>query len=240
MRDIRFIPDSSASTPIDWTRVPEASKKFLLAGWGYDWETQSDRPLPATVGDLAKMFSANGRFFGYFRSILCTLLMDISEFGLEVVSGPGTQVGPRFYMKHMEQVWFLLFMPGKRDCISGYSEDIIREEVDEYEDENEEVDEDKDGDKDKEEEDEEEDERMIERMEIEIAKKFDLKLVREVSKGAADIVDITKKLGGWEATMLHQDLEVAQFHEAIMTLPSSHPASIAHRENMMENIRRGQ
>ncbi|KIM76480.1 hypothetical protein PILCRDRAFT_826247 [Piloderma croceum F 1598] len=216
MRDIRFIPDSSASTPIDWTRVPEASKKVLLAGWGRDWETESDRPLPATVGDLAKMFSANGRFFGYFRSILCTLLMDISEFGLEVVPGPGTQVGPRFYMKHMEQIWFLLFMPGKRYCISGYSEDIIREEVDEYEEEEEE-----EGD----------------RMEIEIAKKFDLKLVREVSKGAADIVDITKKLGGWEATMLHQDLEDAQFHEAIMTLPHSHSASIAHRENMVETVR---
>jgi hypothetical protein len=65
MKDLLFIPALSTSTPIDWTRVPEASKKFLLNGWGYNWETKSDRPLPATVGDLANMFS-NSKFFGYF------------------------------------------------------------------------------------------------------------------------------------------------------------------------------
>jgi len=157
-------------------------------------------------------------FFGYFRSKLCTLLTDISEFGLETVSGPGTQVGPRFYMKHMEQVWFLFFMPGKRDCISGYSEDVIRKHDDKDEDK-----------------DEEEEERMI-ADEIEIAKKFDLKLMQDVSKGAANVVDITKKLGGWEATMLHQDLEVVQFHEAMMRLSRSHPASIAHSEHMVEAV----
>ena len=136
MVNLRLIPASSASTPIDWTRVPEASKKVLLNGWGYDWEEDVARPLPPTIGDLAHMFDESN-FFGYFRSNLCTLLMDISEFGLEAVSGPGTQVGPRFYMKHMEQVRFLLFMPGKRDCISGYSEDIIGKHNDKDEDKDE-------------------------------------------------------------------------------------------------------
>ena len=188
----------------------------------------------------------DSNFFGYFTSKLCTLLMDISEFGLEVVSGPRgpcTQVGPRFYMEYIEQVCFVLFMPGKRDCISGNS-DVIRKGTDEDKEEgDEEGDEgDEEGEEGEEEEEEEEEEEYeYEQMiaeGIEIAKKFDRKLVREVSKGAADIVDITKKLGGWEATMLHEDLENAQFHEAIMTLPQSHPASVAHRENMMESIRR--
>ena len=31
-------------------------------------------------------------------------------------------------MKYLEQVWFLLFSPGKRDCVVGYSHDIIRED----------------------------------------------------------------------------------------------------------------
>jgi hypothetical protein len=32
--DIRFVPSSCATTPIDWTKVPEASKQLLLKGWG--------------------------------------------------------------------------------------------------------------------------------------------------------------------------------------------------------------
>jgi hypothetical protein len=66
------------STPIDWTLVPEASEKILLDGWGYDWDNEVQRPLPATVGDLVKMFDES-KFFGYFRSTLLTLLMDITD-----------------------------------------------------------------------------------------------------------------------------------------------------------------
>jgi hypothetical protein len=78
-----------------------------------------------TVGDLAANVLYDSKFFGYFGYSRCTLLMDISEFGLQTAAGPGMQFGPRFYMKYLEQVWFILFMPGKRDCISGYSHDII-------------------------------------------------------------------------------------------------------------------
>ena len=35
-----------------------------------------------TVADLAKMFDKS-KFFGYFEMNLCTLLMDISEFGFQ-------------------------------------------------------------------------------------------------------------------------------------------------------------
>jgi len=210
---LRLVPASSASIPIDWDRVPEASKKFLLRGW------RCEQGLPATVGDLANVLD-DSKFFGYFGPSLCTLLMDISEFGLQAAAGRGTQVGPRFYMKYLEQVWFILFMPGKRDCISGCSSDIIRRDYDEYDD------------------DEEEEKRMIAE-EVEIAQKFDLKLPREVSKGAVDIVDITKKLGGWESTMLHDDMETAQYFEAIQTLPISHPAYKGMMQSVMNSIRRG-
>jgi hypothetical protein len=145
---LRLVPASSASTPIDWTCIPEASKKLLLDGWGYDWENEVERPLPATVGDLAKMFDES-KFFGYMRPDLCTLLMDISAFGLkaQVLDSDGP---PRFYMKYLEQVWFILFMPWKRDGISGFSPDVS---------------------------DHEEDQRMIAE-EIELAQNFDLKLGR--------------------------------------------------------------
>ncbi len=79
---LRLVPDSSASTPIDWTRIPEASKEFFFNSWGYDWKKGKKRHLPATVGDLAKMFDET-KFFGYMGPELCTLLMDISE-GLDV------------------------------------------------------------------------------------------------------------------------------------------------------------
>jgi hypothetical protein len=107
-----------------------------------------------------------------------------------------TQVGPCFYMKYLEQVWFFLFMPGKRDCISGYSHDVIEKDDDGYDDE-------------------EENKRLLAE-EIEIAQKFDLKLTREVSQGVAEFVAITKKLGGWDALMVNQDLEGAQYVEAMM------------------------
>jgi hypothetical protein len=35
-------------------------------------------------------------------------------------------VGPRFYMNYLDRVWFLLFAPGTRDCILGYSDNITR------------------------------------------------------------------------------------------------------------------
>ena len=48
--------------------------------------------------------------------------MDISELGLKDQQASG--VLPRFYMKYLEAVWFILFFPGKRDSMSGNSSDI--------------------------------------------------------------------------------------------------------------------
>ncbi|KIL64214.1 hypothetical protein M378DRAFT_63700, partial [Amanita muscaria Koide BX008] len=126
---LRFVPASQSATPIDWTRVPEATKKYLIGQYGYDWETRNDKPLPATIADLAKLFDET-KFFGYFKSSLLVALMDISEFGLQptpsTLGGSIAQVGPRFYMKYTEQVWFLLFAPGTRECVVGYSDDLVR------------------------------------------------------------------------------------------------------------------
>jgi hypothetical protein len=44
--------------------------------------------------------------------------MDINEFGLQPSPGPA---GPRFYMKYLEQTWYLLFVPGTRDCIVDHN-----------------------------------------------------------------------------------------------------------------------
>ncbi len=126
-----LVPTSVANIPIDWSRVPEASKEKLLQ-WAYDWDNLGvARPLPATIEDLAKMLDES-KFFGYFEPDVCIMLMDISEFGLEEKSPLGhIKAGPRFYMKYLEQVWFLLFTPGKRDCIIGHSRDIITKDSDE-------------------------------------------------------------------------------------------------------------
>ncbi|EDR13860.1 uncharacterized protein LACBIDRAFT_321480 [Laccaria bicolor S238N-H82] len=136
---LRLVPSSSATIPIDWTKVPEASKKFLLEGWGTDYsgtetDTESDsdserikrRPLPGTISDLAKMFDES-KFFGYMTPELCTLLLDISEFGLvkpRLTETVGLPVGPHFYMKYLSEIWFVLFVPGQRDGITGYSPEI--------------------------------------------------------------------------------------------------------------------
>jgi hypothetical protein len=103
LSDLHFVPASGSTTPIDWTHVPEASKKALTECYGYNWETDDFKPLPTTVADLAKMFDKS-KFFGYLDSNLLTNLMDISEFGLQATTPTDrsiAQVGPRFYMKYI-------------------------------------------------------------------------------------------------------------------------------------------
>jgi hypothetical protein len=101
-------------------------------------------------------------------------------------------------MNYLQQVWFIIFLPGKRDGISGYSRDVTRKD---YEDEG-------------------------------WSKKrpiwHEFRLPRAFSTGAAEDVDITgtSKLCGWDATMLSQSLETAQYFAAIQTLPIRHPAWI--------------
>jgi hypothetical protein len=60
--------------------------------------------------------------------------MDISEFGLQAVPGLRIQAGPRFYMRYLEQVWFLLFVTGSRDCISCNSDYFVKRTDGEIED----------------------------------------------------------------------------------------------------------
>ena len=108
---LRFVPAPGSTIPINWDRVPEASKKALLDHYGYDREPRTTKPLPETVADLAKMFDER-KFFGYFVTDILTILLDISEFGLQAATPTGqsiVQVGPRFYMTYLEEVWFFLF-----------------------------------------------------------------------------------------------------------------------------------
>ena len=163
-----------------------------------------------------------GRFFGYMGPELCTLLMDISELGLKDQQASG--VLPRFYMKYLQAVWFILFLPGKRNGISGYSPDIDADEV-----------------SDDEEEycrrmDAKEQQRIAN--EAELAKQFDRKLTREISRGATDIVDITEELCGWAASMLEGNLENARFVTAMLALPPSHPGRRAVTRDIMSSVSR--
>jgi hypothetical protein len=251
--DLRLVPESSASIPIDWTRIPEATKKYFLQSWGYDWENDVQRSLPATIGELAKMFD-EGKFFGYMCPKLCTLLMDISEFGLEAQQASG--VFPRFYMKYLEAIWFILFLPGKRDGISGYSPNIDADEVSDNEEvsddeevsDAEEISDDKEVSDDEDVSDDEEvseeqrmyykkQQRMITK-DTKVAQQFDLKLTEQIPRGATRIVSITKRLCGWDAWMLESSLEEAQLMEAIETLPQSHPAYKTMIRSMFSSLRR--
>lgn len=175
-----------------------------------------------------------GRFFGYMGPKLCTLLMDTSELGLKDQQASG--VLPRFYMKYLQAVWFILFLPGKRNGISGYSPDI---DADEVSDDEEVCDDEKVSD------DEEEycrrmDAKEQQRIanEAELAKQFDRKLTREISRGATDIVDITEELCGWAASMLEGNLENARFVTAMLVLPPSHPGRRAVTRDIMSSVSR--
>jgi len=209
---LRFVPATSATVPIDWSKIPEASKKFLLSGWGTDWSAPEEtiRSLPATIDDLAKMFDGS-KFFGYMRAKVCTLLLDISEFGLaEIRTDDGRPVGPHFYMKYLSQVWFVIFVPGQRDGMVGYSPELQY-----LEEEGEDIARDK-----------------------QVAEDFDPELCEEVRRWGTLGAEAMKKVAGWEGSTLRSSLETAQMAEAIMALPMDHPAHRAMIENLFSSLGR--
>jgi len=213
--DLRFVPSSCATTPIDWTKVPEASKNFLLERYGHYFEEDSDsdseggtfkiHPLPPTIEDLARMFNET-KFFGYMTPEHCTLLLDISEFGLAKPRPNRMIIGPRFYMKYLEQIWFILFVPGYRDGITGHSPKIPYTE-DSFEDTG------------------------IARDKA-LAEDYDVKLCEEVSRVGTLGAVACQKLAGWESSMVKSNMEDAQMAMAIMGLPTNHPA----RVNMIRSL----
>jgi hypothetical protein len=216
-------------------------------------------------------------------------------------------------MKYLDEVWYLLFSPGKRDCIMGYSHHIITEEDEDVEDkeydpdmedEDDDIDMDdeeddkvtqdeavkevkgleeeekehKKGDEEKDnEEDAEGDEDMQDKglnqkqekvdeevkkekedqadededdekdegdepeepgaaKEVVLAEEFDAILKQDVSRGRHAFVKLSKKLAGWSASTLAHNLAVAQYAEAMMTLPTSHPAFTAFMSNMFSRF----
>ena len=212
--DLRFVPSSCATIPIDWSKVPEASKQYLLECWGTRYPSDSDSEssssiktptLPATIEDLAKRFHET-RFFGYITPEVCALLLDISEFGLvepHPTKTTGLPVGPRFYMKYLNQTWFVLFVPGSRDGITGYSPEMPYTD-DWYEDEG------------------------IARDKA-LAEDYDAKLCEEVSRMGALGAVASNKVAGWKASTLESDMEFAQMANEIMQLPANPRGRMMHR-----------
>jgi hypothetical protein len=193
---LRFVPKSSAAVPIDWSKIPENSKKYYVEAWAPYSESDEDtaseeRSFPQTIGDLAVRFH-EAKFFGYLGSELCQLLIDISKFGLKYASEqlkePGLSVGPRFYMKYSSEVWFVLFSEEKEGAI-GCSGKLPLAYIDEDEDwEAAEAENDR-----------------------EVAETFDKKLEDEVSRWGIIGVLASKRLAGWDAYTLGSSLEEAQF-----------------------------
>ena len=226
-----FIPESSATVPIDWSKVPEKSKKYFLGYWaklneiieedsdgedddgedgvddedGANEDNASKEPsFPPTIGALAEGFEG-GKFFNYFGSDLCQFLLDINEFSLK--HEKLQPVGPRFYMSTGSEIWFLLFSPEGGVCGSTTTP-VSDEDWDDHWDE-------------------------AKEKEREVAKDFDKKLVDEVSRIGVVGVTASKTLAGWNALTMKRSLEVAHFSYSTMSskmsLPEDHPVNV---ENM--------
>lgn len=198
--ELRFVPASSSTTPIDWTQVPEDSKALLLKGWGYDWDKGARRDaLPATVGELAAWFD-ECKFFGYMKPAWCKLLMDI-KFGLAAQAPAGSRIdmreGPRFYMRYVEQVWVLVFTPGTRGCIIANSEYIPFGDNVDWE--------------------------ALVMEDTALAQRFDETLPEEYASGRASNAFITNRLGDWDASMVDDVMRQAELVERRMALPREHP-----------------
>ncbi|KIK06041.1 hypothetical protein K443DRAFT_674605 [Laccaria amethystina LaAM-08-1] len=111
-------------------------------------------------------------------------------------------------MKAVNQVCFILFVPGSRDGITGYSPKITYTK-----------DEDKDGgiahDK-------------------ALAEDYDMKLSEEVRRIRTAGAVARKKVAGWQSSTLKSTLQDEQMYEVILKLPEDHPAYVA----MMQGVRR--
>jgi hypothetical protein len=119
-------------------------------------------------------------------------------------------------MTYVDEVWFFLFAPGKRDCIVGSSGRISRTEQ-HY------------------------DNTIFAKWaadETAMAQEFDVKLEQEVSRGMARFVSHTKKLGGWQASTGQSNLEFSEYANAIMALPGSHPAHHALMDSVLGSFSR--
>ena len=69
----------------------------------------------------------------------------------------------------------------------------------------------------------------------EVAEIFDKKLVNEVSRIGTLSALANKRL---EANTLKGDLEVAQYANAMLSLPSDHPASVGYMSNVFASLSR--
>ena len=139
-----------------------------------------------------------------------------------------------------EPVWFILFWPGKRDGICGQSPDINYPVADEVPD-HEEVSDDGEVFDDEEVSDGKEQDRRIRMItkETEVAQQFD-KLTQDGPRWVTlHMVNLIKRMCGWDAWMLERTLEDAQYVDAIAKkLAPSHPAFVAMISNVMSSIRR--
>ena len=205
---LRLVPDSSANVPIDWSKVPEASKKFFTEGWCDNYPRKKPKKLPETIGEFAKMLDES-KFHGYMDLGRCTLLLDISEFGLTKPrttgnSGEGFPVGPHFYMKYLDEIWFVLLEPGERHGIMSCSPKIPY-----LDDKDEQFAEDK-----------------------KVAEDYEPKLVKEYSQWKWLGAIARENVAGWKSWTLKSALQLAQIFE----LPDDHPAYMALADQALREI----
>jgi len=185
---------SGGAAPIAWSRIPQASKNEAKRFHKRD-ASPAEQTLPPTVGALAEMLDES-TFFGYMTEELCTLHMDISEFGLEAkasVFGGTTKLctrtpGPHIYMKYIDRVQFVLFSPGDRACVTGGRDVVRMEDVE---------------------------------AERALAVEYDAQLEQALEGG--EKLFVCHRLAGWQAEEVKSILQFIQYTKAILNLPLDHP-----------------
>ena len=109
-------------------------------------------------------------------------------------------------MKYLSQVWFVLFMPGQRDGIIGWSPDVPYDEDEELEIAHDKA----------------------------LAEEFDPKLAEEVRRWGTHGIAILNAVTRWESSTLKDSLERTQLSRALLWgLPIGHPVHQTLVKNIM-------
>ena len=121
---LRYVNSSANVVAINWDNVPAKTKTYLE-----DSKTDESHPLPTTVADLAKCFH-DTKFIGYLTEEPLQMLLDISYHGcVKSIS----KYRPRIYYEYegFNQINFVEFHPGSRECVLGETRFDFRRSTDE-------------------------------------------------------------------------------------------------------------
>ena len=215
--------DAAKQLKIRWDKVPEETVSYFESDYsfGYDWETSSNVPVPATLHEVAEKIH-DKKFWGYLESSTLKAISELSKHGFDEVSMKEER--PRFYMEYegFDEINVLELIPGSDKFYRGHIRfDLPYEEDESW--------------------DEETTNKMYEKWtaDREVYMKHlveTMELLRQNIQNAKfdEKIDKSDKIGGWIFSCSDKMKRDTAAVESIIKLPKDYPLQIALVRQMLK------